>query len=206
MTTFSRPSKRKRAQSLAGAATTFYEGGYQSASMSAIAFCAGVSKGTLYNHFSSKADRFKTFVEDECERTIASHFANFEERPSDEKTPEDLAMVVVAISRSRSAVELHNLVTSVAIEFPDLCRLYYQKGQARGIGLMASWLRSEVQKSQLDLADVEFAAEQFWCLCQARSGSASQGGPNGSSTTLPQEKVAKAAMRLIQLGYAQQDH
>ena len=48
----------KRAQILRGAAEVFAADGYQGASMARIAAVAGVSKGTLYNYFDTKAALF----------------------------------------------------------------------------------------------------------------------------------------------------
>ncbi|OUI97095.1 TetR family transcriptional regulator, partial [Acetobacter orientalis] len=49
-------SEAKRQQILAGAKVVFADHGFEGASMSAIARQAGVSKGTLYNYFTNKAD------------------------------------------------------------------------------------------------------------------------------------------------------
>ena len=57
-------SPEKRAQILAGAAAVFAADGYEGASMARIAAVAGVSKGTLYNDFDSKAALFTAYVEE----------------------------------------------------------------------------------------------------------------------------------------------
>ena len=53
-----------RRKILDGAAQVFSERGYQLAGMDEIASRSGVAKGSLYYHFSSKAELFKTVVTD----------------------------------------------------------------------------------------------------------------------------------------------
>ena len=59
-------SEAKRQQILDGALVIFAAHGFEGASMSAIARESGVSKGTLYNYFTNKADLFAAFVEHNC--------------------------------------------------------------------------------------------------------------------------------------------
>src|SRR3954452_10305726 len=67
-------SPEKRAQILSGAAAVFAADGYEGASMARIAAVAGVSKGTLYNYFDSKAALFTATINEICERHLARGF------------------------------------------------------------------------------------------------------------------------------------
>ncbi len=67
-------SPEKRTQILAGAASVFAADGYEGASMARIAAVAGVSKGTLYNHFDSKAALFTAYVGEKCDQYLAHVF------------------------------------------------------------------------------------------------------------------------------------
>ncbi len=67
-------SPEKRTQILAGAASVFAADGYEGASMARIAAVAGVSKGTLYNHFDSKAALFSAYVGEKCSQHLANVF------------------------------------------------------------------------------------------------------------------------------------
>ncbi|MDR3534632.1 MAG: TetR/AcrR family transcriptional regulator, partial [Rhodopila sp.] len=67
-------SPEKRAQILNGAATVFAADGYEGASMARIAAVAGVSKGTLYNHFDGKAALFVAYVSETCDQHLAHVF------------------------------------------------------------------------------------------------------------------------------------
>jgi TetR/AcrR family transcriptional regulator, mexJK operon transcriptional repressor len=61
-----RPLKKR--QILDGARQVFLLNGYARASMDEIAVQAGRSKGTLYNHFDSKDDLFRSLIHAEAER------------------------------------------------------------------------------------------------------------------------------------------
>src|ERR1700686_4974838 len=69
-------SPEKRAQILTGAADVFAADGYEGASMARIAAVAGVSKGTLYNYFDSKAALFTAYVVDKCDQSLIHAFDN----------------------------------------------------------------------------------------------------------------------------------
>ena len=65
-------SLEKRHAMLEAAIAEFQACGYQSASMDAIAAAAGVSKRTLYNHFSSKEALFRALAAEMGERVSVS--------------------------------------------------------------------------------------------------------------------------------------
>ena len=56
---------------LEAAASLFMAHGYGAVSMDAIARAAGVSKATLYAHFSSKDRLFATIIDEACRQKIA---------------------------------------------------------------------------------------------------------------------------------------
>jgi AcrR family transcriptional regulator len=59
----------KRRAIVAGALTLFARDGYTRASLDAIAAEAGVSNRTIYNHFTDKAELFRTVVQESTRRT-----------------------------------------------------------------------------------------------------------------------------------------
>jgi AcrR family transcriptional regulator len=161
-------SPEKRAQILEGAAQIFAEDGYEGASMSRIAAIANVSKGTLYNHFESKAQLFSAYIEAACARNLCQVFA-----ASDESL--DVAAALARIGRrmvemmlSDLGLTIYRVVVAEARKFPELARAFYNAGPARAIDEMARWLAARAEEGTLAVADPSFAAEQFFCLCQTR--------------------------------------
>jgi AcrR family transcriptional regulator len=161
-------SPEKRAQILAGAATVFAADGYDGASMARIASVAGVSKGTLYNYFDSKAALFTAYVGDACDRGLANVFdpAARDDEP---------ASVLLRIGRnmtrmmlSEVGLAIYRVVIAEAAQFPELARGFFEAGPAKAIGFLADWLAEETRRGRLSVPDPAFAAEQFFSLCQTR--------------------------------------
>lgn len=162
-------SPEKRAQVLRGATEVFARDGYEGASMSRIALEAGVSKGTLYNYFTGKAELFAAYVEQCCSKTLANVFAV---SPEDGAAPAEMLRIIgtrmIEMMLSETGQTIYRVVTSEAPKFPELARAFYDAGPARAIGTLARWLAEETGAGRLDVPDPTFAAEQFFALCQTR--------------------------------------
>lgn len=163
-------SPEKRSQILQGAATVFAQDGYEGASMSRIAAEAGVSKGTLYNHFESKAELFAAYVEHECARSLSRVFEGSQETDDPATTLRAIGGRIVRMMLSPTGVTIYRVVVSEAEKFPALARVFYQAGPARAIDHMSRWLAQQTRRGRLNVSDPELAAEQFFALCQTRLG------------------------------------
>jgi TetR/AcrR family transcriptional repressor of mexJK operon len=161
-------SPEKRARILNGAAAVFAADGYGGASMARIAAVAGVSKGTLYNHFDSKAALFTAYVGETCDQNLSHVFdgADHDGDPADVLAGIGKRMLQMMLSDVGLAI--YRVVIAEAAKFPDLARGFFDAGPARAIGFMADWLAEETRRGRLSVADPAFAAEQFFNLCQTR--------------------------------------
>lgn len=160
---------RKYRQILDAARTLFVGIGFDAASMDAIAREAGVSKATLYVHFTSKDDLLVTLIDDECRRLGPQALW----QPSDE--PIDLEASLRAIAHSYTAfflhdrgLGLHRLIMTNAQRFPDIAEVFMRAGPGRCEEEMAAFLRAAVAQALLAIADVRLAAVQFLNLVQGR--------------------------------------
>jgi TetR/AcrR family transcriptional repressor of mexJK operon len=158
----------KRVQILTGAAIVFAADGYEGGSMARIAAVAGVSKGTLYNHFDSKAALFTAYVGEKCQQNLARVFdgANHDGDPA--KVLRGIGKRMVQMMLSDVGLAIYRVVIAEATKFPDLARGFFESGPARAIGFMADWLAEETRRGRLNVPDPAFAAEQFFNLCQTR--------------------------------------
>ena len=111
-------SPEKRTQILHGAATIFAMDGYEGASMSRIAAEANVSKGTLYNHFESKAELFAAFIQQVCERNLGHVFASLDEYTTPETTLRALAERMLGVMISPTGRMVYRVVVSGGAEIP----------------------------------------------------------------------------------------
>jgi TetR/AcrR family transcriptional repressor of mexJK operon len=151
-------SPEKQQQILRGAATVFSQDGYEGASMSRIAACAGVSKGTLYNYFDGKAGLFVAWVGGECEAKLAHVF----DTTDPDGAPEDGLRAI--------GLRMLRMMMSESAKFPELARAFFDAGPSRATAFMAAWLERQAAGGKLQISDPVFAAEQFFSLCQTRIG------------------------------------
>jgi TetR/AcrR family transcriptional repressor of mexJK operon len=158
----------KRAQILEGAARVFASDGYEGASMSRIAAEAGVSKGTLYNHFPSKAALFSAYVGQECARNLARVFEGAVHDGEPAAVLRQVGLRMIQMIMSEVGQTIYRVVISEAAKFPELARAFFEAGPSRAIRHLADWLAEETRRGQLQVGDPNFAAEQFFTLCQAR--------------------------------------
>ena len=163
-------SPEKQQQILRGAASVFSQDGYEGASMSRIAACAGVSKGTLYNYFDGKAELFAAWVAGECEAKLALVFDTADPDGDPVASLRAIGLRMLRMMMSETGLTIYRLTVSEAAKFPDLARAFYDSGPSRATTFMATWLERQVASGRLDIADPVFAAEQFFALCQTRIG------------------------------------
>ncbi len=163
-------SPEKYRQILRGAATIFAQDGYEGASMSRIAACAGVSKGTLYNYFEGKAELFSAWVAQECELNLATLFDSGDLAGQVEVGLMVLGRRILRMILSPTGLTIYRMTVAESLKFPILARAFYQAGPVKAIAFTSGWLRDQVAMGQLVVSDTAFAAEQFFSLCQTRFG------------------------------------
>ncbi|NHO33725.1 TetR/AcrR family transcriptional regulator [Acetobacter fallax] len=158
----------RRQQILTGAGEIFAECGYEGASMSHIARRAGVSKGTLYNYFDSKAALFAAFVKQKACQELPHAFRSIREDLPPRETLLDVARAIIALMTSPMALMLYRIVVSEAAHFPLLAQAFWENGPEVATRTLARWLTDRAERGQLRIPDPVFAAEQFFALCQTR--------------------------------------
>lgn len=156
------PAKRKAI--LEAAETLFMRNGYDGSSMDAIAAEAGVSKLTVYSHFTDKEKLFAEAVKSKCEEQLPELLFEL-----DDGVP--VAQVLLNIGRgfnqlinSRESVELHRVMVSLAAQDSKLSRMFYEAGPQRVLHGMEELLRRAHQAGKLHVPDPLGAADQFFCL------------------------------------------
>lgn len=112
------PAHKER-QILDGAAMVFARDGYEGASMSRIASEAGVSKGTLYNYFPSKADLFRAYVKRECARSIAKVFDDLDQSAPPVEALSKIGLGTFRLLLSDLQLTMYRVVISEAERFPE---------------------------------------------------------------------------------------
>jgi TetR/AcrR family transcriptional repressor of mexJK operon len=159
-------SPEKRAQILNGAAEVFAADGYEGASMARIASIAGVSKGTLYNHFDNKAALFTAYVRQLCDQNLSHIFDKLDHDGDPADVLRNIGQRMLQMMLSNVGLTIYRVVIAEAAKFPDLARGFFEAGPAKAIAYLAAWLAGESHHGRLNVPDPAFAAEQFFALCQ----------------------------------------
>ena len=154
-----RPVDRaKIAGILAAALQLFLERGYAAPSMDLVARQAGVSKITIYAHFSSKEALFGAIIHEMAGRlTGAIEKLRFEGLPPEQALTE-VGRAYLRLALAPRALALHRLVVAEAGRVPGLGRLIHQSGPRPIVLTLADYLKT---RSELVIEQPDRAAEHF---------------------------------------------
>lgn len=155
-------SADRRQLILHAAGELFIAKGYAGVSMDDVLAKVGGSKGTLYRHFTDKADLFQAAVEALCDEWS---------KPVQSFTPPDadLATTLTALGGhfaalvlTPQAIALHRLVTAEAERMPGVGRAFFEHGPAAGHAVLAQYLRQARDSGEIEVADPVRAAAQLY--------------------------------------------
>ena len=163
------PAQQLRQETILRAATEiFLDGGYEAASMSAIAARLGGSKGTLYNYFRSKEELFAAVIQHQCDRKLAIMFEGLETLDDDlVKGLRILAHRFATVLLSDDTMRFSRALAASAENFPELGQLMYEAGVLQTLRRLADYLEHQMAQARLKTADSRRAAEQFLDLTLA---------------------------------------
>jgi len=160
----------RRTEILTIAGRTFLRQGYADASMDGIAAEVGGSKSTLYRYFPSKAALFAAYVEEIGTLTWSTLAAVQVEEKGTEAVLEDTARAYLDLILSPSALAVTRLVMAETGRFPEVGRIFYERGIRHAESQIAAILQRLAERS--DIAGWNFlalpgAAAHFRALCEA---------------------------------------
>jgi TetR/AcrR family transcriptional regulator, mexJK operon transcriptional repressor len=161
-------SERKHKAIRRAGIDVFLRLGYGSASMDLIAAGAGVSKQTVYNHFSSKEALFKAIIEDLTSALMAPLMAHDTANTPPERLLRSLGRDFLVLMLRPSSLALYRLIVAESARFPELGGDLYAVGAGRLIAMLADYLDRETRHGRLDVAEPELAAEQFIGMLSGR--------------------------------------
>jgi TetR/AcrR family transcriptional regulator, mexJK operon transcriptional repressor len=161
------PQELRRSAFVAAARDAFFTHGYAGTTMSSIAATVGGSKTTLWSYFPSKQDLFAAVVDD-----IVETYGTSLELPMQPDEPVEDALRrfghgMMRIILSPPIIALHRLVTGEAGRFPEIGRLFYERGPRRGKVKLANFLEAAMQSGRMRRGDPKAVARQFAMMCQA---------------------------------------
>ncbi len=158
-------SESKKAQIYQCASSLFLEHGYDGVSMDQVADAAGVSKQTVYAHFSSKEALFSACVRNKCQAHVLSEEALDPKLPV-ESVLTNLVNEFSQLFHSDEGIKLKRLLHAHAESNPRLSEMFYDAGPALIKSLLENYLSGQVQIGVLDIDDVPTAAQQLIHMIQ----------------------------------------
>jgi TetR/AcrR family transcriptional repressor of mexJK operon len=155
----------KRLQILDAAAELFIAQGYGAVSMDVIARAAGVSKATLYAHFTSKDLLFATIIGDACRANVMgqrlSSLAHGATVTDVGAALTALGLGVLRFLLEEQSLAIFRVVLAEGVRFPELGRAFHESGPAQFRRSFGPWLGEQVMAGRLRAADPDIAADQF---------------------------------------------
>jgi len=166
-----RRSTRKRRAILEAATTAFLRNGYLGTSMDEIAALAGVSKQTVYKHFTDKERLFTEIVVstvDEASDPVYEEVLELEDSGDVGADLRDLARRQLVVVMQPRLMQLRRLVIGEVGRFPELGRTFYERGPGRTMAVLADAFARLAERGVLQLQDPLLAAAHFnWLIMSA---------------------------------------
>jgi TetR/AcrR family transcriptional regulator, mexJK operon transcriptional repressor len=158
----------KRAAILMAAAGLFIRNGYADTAMEQIALQAGVSKLTVYNHFSSKELLFDAVVEAKCDQHFGGRdFSHFAGHPAGQAL-RTIAERFLQLLLSEDVLAMHRMLVGSAASHPELCERFYAAGPAQALASLSALLRGYHERGELTVPDPDWAADHFFALLHGK--------------------------------------
>lgn len=154
----------KRAAILEAAKSLFLRKGYDGSSMDAIAAEAGVSKLTVYSHFTDKETLFSAAVKAKCEEQLPELLFQLPHDGPLESVLLNIGRGFHMLINSRESIELHRLMVALGTQDPKLSRLFFDAGPQRILNEMEHLLACANAAGKLRIDKPLNAAEHFFCL------------------------------------------
>jgi TetR/AcrR family transcriptional regulator, mexJK operon transcriptional repressor len=157
-------SARKRRAIFEAATTVFLSKGYLGTSMDEIAALARVSKQTVYKHFADKERLFSEIVTatvDEIANPNTDEVLKLQDTGDLERDLRRFARRQLRAVMEPRLLQLRRLVIGESGRFPQLGRLFYERGPGRTIDALASMFERLASLDVLELDNPRLAAAHF---------------------------------------------
>jgi TetR/AcrR family transcriptional repressor of mexJK operon len=154
----------KRAAILEAAKTLFLRNGYDGSSMDAIAAEAGVSKLTVYSHFTDKETLFSFAVKSKCQQQVPEMLFELADGVPIEGVLLNIGRSFHQLINSDESIELHRVLITRGAQNPKLSQMFFDAGPQRLMNEMEQLLIKANAAGLLKIAKPLNAADQFFCL------------------------------------------
>ncbi|SDH52433.1 transcriptional regulator, TetR family [Pseudomonas flavescens] len=197
-----RPKDPAKHQAILDAAKClFLRHGYAGSSMAAIAAHAGVSKLTVYSHFTDKETLFSAAIKAKCAEQLPELLFELPEHADVEAVLLNIASGFNRLINSAESVELHRLMISLGAQDPHLSKVFFEAGPQRLLEEMERLLSKAVQHRHLRIESAAVAADQFFSLLKGCANFRLLIGCSAPQDEAQQQRHAEAAVQTFLRAY-----
>ncbi len=150
------------------AARWFLEHGYAGTTMSAIASAVGGSKGTLWSYFPSKEELFSAVLDHATTEFRAGLSLTLQPAADVADVLHTFCNSFLEKVLSPEAIALSRLVMGEAGRFPEVGRIFLERGPRRTQKMLGLFLGQEMGRGLLRRDDEILAAQTLISLCMSR--------------------------------------
>ena len=191
----------KRQAILEAAKMLFLSKGYANTSMDAVALAAGVSKLTVYSHFTDKETLFTAAVVAKCEEQLPVMYFELPEGMPVEMVLLNIARGFHRLINSEESVNLHRLMMTTGNQDVKLSRIFFEAGPMRMLQGMERLLSKIDQNAALRIDKPFKAAEHFFCLLKGTANFRLLYGCGGQLSATEAEDHVQEVVRLFMRAY-----
>ena len=143
------------------------EQGYAATSMDNVAAAAGVSKATIYAHFSSKEDLFSAVIIGRCEDGFTAGKQWPDEHQDARTTLTQIGELILTFMLTPNTLSIHRVVVAEAVRQPELANAFWAAGPGRLVPRIADVFADLDRRRLLQVQDSTTAAMMFVSLLKS---------------------------------------
>ena len=196
---------RKFDQVLEGARKVFLRDGFERASVDEIAREAAVSKATLYAYFPDKRILFMEFAFTECRRQADAAIAQIDQSAPIAQVLHQAADRIIGFMQSDFGQRIYRIAVAEAERFPALAKAFYRSGPLMAKERIGEYLQLGVERDELVIDDIPFAAGQFTQLCKVEMQDRILFDHGAVISKADSARVSNAAVQMFMACYGRQN-
>lgn len=193
---------RKFEQVLQGAKHVFMRDGFERASVDDIAREAGVSKATLYAYFPDKRLLFMEIASTECQRQADEATPQIDTSAPMAEVLTRVAMRIFQGIHNEFGRRIYQIAVAEADNFPAFAAEFYSSGPKLVQERLAELMQIGVDRGELAIDDISFAAAQFAQLIKAEQHDRLMFGIGKPATRAEAERIVNGAVAMFIARYA----
>lgn len=141
--------------------------GFEGASVDDIAKAASVSKATLYSYFPDKRLLFMEVAKSECARQADQALDDMDMSAAPPVVMFEVGRRLVGFLVSDIGQRVFRICVAESERFPEIGQQFYDHGPGRVRGILKSYMQDAITRGELQIDDLDLAADQFAELCKS---------------------------------------